>query len=32
MYFYGSFHILHTKSEGFKLHYHINRKYFEGHL
>lgn len=32
MYFYGSLIILHTKSEGFKLEYHINRKYFEGPL
>ncbi len=32
MYFYRSFLILHTKHEGFKLEYHINRNYFEGHL
>ncbi len=32
MYFYDPLRILHTKSEGFKLEYHINRMYFEGHL
>ena len=30
MYFYDSFDRLYTKSEGFKLEYHINHNHFEG--